>query len=461
MQSHALKFHEKYKGGENVKKQVTITILTFITAVILCGASSAADYTVGPGETYTTIQSAVSASSDGDNINVNPNNGNPYIETVSINHNLNIVANGEVTVQKPDSEGSVFRVYTPGSGTTIQGFTITKTDGPMADCGIALNLADNCHIINNKIIGFGTGIDIVASDNNIISGNTILSGPNSGGYSYGIDNYGSSPQDSSYNQIIYNTIAPQASGTGDAIAIALYSGMDNQIVGNSIKPTTTGTGGVIGVILGYNGNVAHFNQIIATTAFSLQGECTIDALYNWYGSNNGPTLSQLPDAAYTYYNPWLIMIVSASPTTIYTGGISNVYADFTHDSTYDPNNPIASYHDPSLGHFPDNVGVYVTSAGGEVGSFFNTVYTVNGIATAFFRATLGPGTGAAAGSLDIQDPLSVSINVLQAPTVRAAAGTVVSAASNTVGMQKTGLPLFGIVLAILMVLGGLVIPRRN
>jgi len=451
----------KIKGGENVKKQAIITILTFITAVILSGAVSAVDYTVGPDQTYTTITSAVAASTTGDTITVNPNNGNPYIETVNVDHTLNLVANGEVTVQKVNSAGSVFNVHSDGSGTTIQGFTITKTDAAMPDAGISLNSVNNCHILDNKIIGFATGIDIVASDNNIISGNTITSGPNSGGYSYGIDNYGSSPQASSNNQIIYNTIAPQASGTGNAIAVALFSGMNNQIIGNSIKPTTTGTGNTIGVILDYNGNVAHFNQIIATTAFRLQGECTIDALYNWYGSNNGPTLSQLPDAAYTYYNPWLIMIVSASPTTLYTGGISNVYADFTHDSTYDPNNPAASYHDPSLGHFPDNVGVYITSTGGEVGSLFNTVYTINGIATAFFRATLGPGTGAAAGSLDNQDPLSVSITVLPAPIVSAAGSSVISAASNTVGMQTTGIPLFGVVLAFIMVLGGLVMPRRN
>ncbi len=455
------RMHEKCEGGENVKKQAIFTILTFITAVVLCGAVSAAEYAVGPGQSYTTIASAVGASTNGDTITVNPNNGNPYIERVVVDHTLNIIANGAVTVQKPDSQGEVFQISQQGSGTTIQGFTITKTDAAMVDSGIVLNSANNCRILNNKIIGLGTGIDIVNSANNVISGNTIISGPNSGGYSYGIDNYGSSPQDSSYNQIIYNTIAPQASGTGNAIAIALFSGMDNQIIGNSIKPTTTGTGQTAGVILEYNGNVAHFNQIIATIAFALQGECTIDALYNWYGSNNGPALSQLPDAAHTYYDPWLIMVVSASPTTIYTGGISKVYADFTHDSTYESNNPSASYHDPSLGHFPDNVGVYVTSAGGEVGSFFNTVYTVNGIATAFFRATLGPGTGAAAGSLDIQDPLGVIITVLQAPSVNAASGTIVSAASSTVGMQKTGVPLFGMVMAILMVLGGLVIPRRN
>jgi autotransporter family porin len=442
-----------------VKNKATIIILTLITAIVICGTVSAADYTVGPGETYTTIQSAVTASGNGDNINVNPNNGNPYIETINIDHPLNIVANGEVTVQKVDLAGGVFHVFGSGSGTTIQGFTITKTDAAMADSGIALSSVDNCHITNNKIIGFGSGINVVNSDNNIISGNTITSGPNAGGYSYGIENYGSNPGDSSNNQITYNIITPQAAGTGEAISIALYSGNGNQIIGNVIKPTTTGTGALIGIILDYSGNVAHFNQIIATTAIELQGECNIDARYNWFGSNNGPTPTQIPDEG-VLYDPWLIMIVSASPTTIYTGGVSNVYADFTHDSSYDPNNPVASYHDPSLGHFPDNVGVYVTSAGGEVGSLFNTVYTVNGIATAFFRATLGPGTGSAAGSLDSQDPLGVNINILQAPAVSAATNSVVNAASNTVGMQTTGAPIGMLILALLAVIAGFVIPRK-
>ena len=438
-----------------MKKQARITILTFIAAVILCGAVSAAEYTVGPDQTYTTITSAVAASTDGDTITVNPNNGNPYVERVVIDHTLTIVAKGEVTVQKPDLQGQAFQVNQQGSGTTIKGFTITKTDTGISDSGIILNSANNCRILNNKIIGFATGIDIVTSNNNIISGNTIMSGPNAVGYSYGIDNFGQS----SSNQITYNKIIAQGSGTGDAVGIFLLTGTTNQIIGNSIKPTTTGTGPVIGIKVSQSGNEAHFNQIIAPVAITLGEECSFDARFNWFGSNNGPTATQVPYSSINC-NPWLIMIVSASPNTIYTGSVSKVYADFTHDSTYDPNNPSASYHDPSLGHFPDNVGVYVTSAGGEVGSFFNTVYTVNGIATAFFRATLGPGTGAVAASLDSQDPLSISINVLQAPVVSAASGTEVSAA-NTIGMKTTGTPVGVLFLAILLTVVGLVIPRRK
>lgn len=438
---------------------------TIISVIILCGAVSAAELTVGPGETYTNIQGAVNAASGGDTINVKPNGLNPYIETVTVDKNLNIAANGDVTIQKPVSASYAIAISSFGSGSTIQGFNITKTDASMDDSGISLIGADNCNILNNNITGFASGISVyISANNNLISGNTINSGHNQVGYSYGMD------VSSSNNNIIKdNIINAQGTSTGSSIGIALYGTSSNQIIGNNIAVTHLDTGSEYGILFNNAGNSAHFNRIIAPIAIYDQSTGNgFDARYNWYGTNANP-VSKI-SGQNIIYNPWLIMTISASPSTIYTGGNSNVYIDFTHDSTYDPNNPSASYHNPSLGHFPDNIGVIVNSAGGEVGSFSTTAYTRNGVATALFRATQGPGTGMAAGSLDNQDSLSVNINVLAAGNLdnqdslsinsNLLQAPAVNAANNTIRMQETGMPIAGLILALLMVFSGLIALKK-
>lgn len=443
-----------------MKKQATILFLTLTMAVMICGVTSAATtYQVGPdpSDDFPTISQAITAATDGDTIQVNPNNGNPYIETVDVTHDLTIIANGEVTVQKPDSAIRAFLISNPGSGSTIQGFNIIKTDAPMVDTGIEFNFADNCNIINNRIIGFATGIGGPGNDNNFISGNTITSGPNAGGWSYGIDMWG----DCSNNHIKYNHINSQATGTGNSVGIAFYlnpTATGNQVIGNSITPTTTGTGLLQGILISSSGNTINFNRIIANTAIIAQLGSTIDALYNWYGSNDNP-VSKISGANINY-NPWLVMTVAASPVTILNGGTSTISVDFRHDSA-------GGVHDPLFGHFPDDVGVLITSTGGEVGSFSITALTIDGVVTTLFRATQGSGTGTAAGSLDSQDPLSVNINILSTSVnsaytgVNAASTTGINAVSNSLGMPNTGGYMVGTILAVLMILSGLVLPNKT
>ncbi len=492
------------KGGEKTaKQQVKILILTLVTALVFCGAVSATDYTVGPGQTYTTIGSAVAAATDGDNIQVNPNSGgNPYTEQVEINHNLTLKANGTVTVAPTSPTNNVFNVRpsgsNSGSGTTIQGFTIT---GPTSGVGISLAQVNNCRILNNTIINCTTGVNVYQSNNDEISGNTIIyTGLD---YSYGVYVDGSS------DNIINNNITMTGNGAGDtrgihtwgdshiisgntvtiinplhtAAGIGLNSDSGNghniEIIGNTISCTGQGQNYELEFNSAYsntawgnnfitgrikndgNNNLLNFNRI--SNESSIWSTVAFDARYNWFGSNSGPTINQINGESITY-NPWLVMTVTASPTTIYTGGISTVTADFTHDS-------LSGVHIPSLGHFPDGIGVLITSIGGSVGSSSTTAYTSNGAAVAHFKADQGPGTGSASGSLDSQDPLNVSIIILQSlnsnTSVNAATVTTVNAATvktingKTVGMEETGAPIVPLALGIISVLGGLATRRRR
>jgi hypothetical protein len=441
-------------------------------------------YNPRTGQSYTTIQAAIDdpLTLNYDTILVEAGN---YPENVLVNKRLNITATGAATVTS-------FSINSLGNGSIIQGFNINNSAG----IGLIMMGCSNCQILKNVITGRLMAIQMVGGNNNIISENTLNGLPNAAGYSetiYLANSIG--------NILTKNIITATATGTGTTYGVMLNTGGDsNTISENTITAVNTGTGsvnGIIGImvngisniiskntittdgtgtyitginigsegcvnniignnikakygIYSYNANnQANFNRILATDyAICLRTNTdTFNACYNWYGSNSDPSSKIYSDIGNVNYNPWLIMTVTAFPTTIYPSRTSTVTADFTQDSN-------GGGHDPSLGHFPDGVGVLISSTGGSVGSDSITAYTRDGVATATFRADRGPGTGTAAGSLDKQEPLSVNINILQAPTVNSAYST------NTIGMQKTGAPIIVLFLAALLMFAGFVIPRR-
>ena len=118
---------------------------------------------------------------NGDKITVYSNNSHPYIENINIAHNLTIQANGTVTLQAISPSNNVFNINAGGSGTTIQGFTITGANNAI---GIYITDASDCKILKNNIINCNNGINAYHSNNNEIIGNTIT---NTGtGYAYGV-----------------------------------------------------------------------------------------------------------------------------------------------------------------------------------------------------------------------------------------------------------------------------------
>ncbi len=407
-------------------------LITLFFIVVFCGTVSAANYTVGPGSSYnySTISSAVAAASNGDNITVYSNNGNPYIENIVISRNLTLKANGQVTVKPSNSGLTVIDVYPEGSGSTIQGFTLI---GPDTASGISVSYAHDVKVINNTIINCTNGVYGSPSNNTVISGNTIkytgsgyiygvyLDGSsnevskntititgNSAGDSRGIHTWGNS------HKISGNTITITGSGTSGAYGISLNSASGNghniEISGNTIQTTTTGNsialelgstfsdhafgnnilGGKI-TNFGTN-NHLNFNRIIGNSIIVCDGGVTLDALYNWYGSNDNPSSKIITySGSIVNYDPWLILNVTA-PSTAYTGGTSQITADFTHDSA-------GGFHNPASGHFPDGIPVTFTTT---MGSIVNPSYTVNGVAQSTLISGLIVGTSNISTTLDSQ-----------------------------------------------------------
>jgi pectin methylesterase-like acyl-CoA thioesterase len=107
-----------------------IIALGAICALVLAsGVVSAADIFVGPGETYTTIQSAVTAANPFDTIIVRDGT---YTENVDVNKRLTIRSeNGSANciVNAPDQNDHVFNVT--ADWVNISGFTVRDATGAL------------------------------------------------------------------------------------------------------------------------------------------------------------------------------------------------------------------------------------------------------------------------------------------------------------------------------------------
>ncbi len=251
-----------------ISKTRAVIILMILAAIFTLGvnSASASNWTVGPGGnySYTNITDAVTGAADSDTITVYDNGGVNYTynENVIINKNLTLKASGNVTVNADNSSNPVFEITSRGSGTTIQGFTITGASGSY---GIYLNDADSCNITGNNITGsqygiygnslnsaisrnevYGNwyGIYLSESSNNAISGNTVrengygitLESSSNNGISgnniYSNTHYGILLENSNINTVSGNTITNNEDG------IYLINSSQNQITGNQISGST-------------------------------------------------------------------------------------------------------------------------------------------------------------------------------------------------------------------------------
>jgi predicted outer membrane repeat protein len=144
------------------------------------------------------------------------------------------------------------------------------------------------------------------------------------------------------------------------------------------KATSWGVIQAYGGAIGNSGNATlHFNRIVGNTATYGSAISNsigkMDARFNWWGSNIKSNVAKQISNNYggtVTYNPWIILTISASPTTVSVGGTSTITADFLHDSN-------GVYHNPSGGLVPYmGYANFKTTKG-----IINNVKYVNGKAT--------------------------------------------------------------------------------
>jgi len=195
------------------REVATILILVISAFVLFTAVASAADIFVGPSETYTTIQSAVTAANASDTIIVRDGT---YTENIDINKRLTIRSeNGSENCIVQAVGEHIFNVT--ADNVNITGFTI---EGDSNHCGVRIKDVNNCNISNNIVSGNYQGIWLSNSSQNIILNNTAFSNTNCGIVLR---------MGSTYNQIIKNN----ASNNLNYHGIGLWTSSDDNTIANN------------------------------------------------------------------------------------------------------------------------------------------------------------------------------------------------------------------------------------
>ena len=149
-------------------------LLSLFLILLGTSASGATTINVGPGQTYSTIQSAIDAANADDMISVSE--GTYYENLVVKKDGIFIIGkNKEKTIIDGQQTGSVIRLE--ANNVTVSGFTLLNNGGSgKEDAGITIYSADNNMVANSIIMNNNIGVAIYStSNNNVITGNYIKS----------------------------------------------------------------------------------------------------------------------------------------------------------------------------------------------------------------------------------------------------------------------------------------------
>ena len=200
----------------------------------------------------------------------------------------------------------------------------------------------------------------------------------------------------------------------------------------------------------------NFSRIISNSAINgsaiYNSGDPINASLNWWGSNMDPSSNVYGNVSIT---PWMILNITAN-SNITQNGATQVTAELLYDSN-------GVYHDPANGKLPDGIPVTFTGLDGT----FNPTsgILVDGQAKSLFTANAKDETTVST-TIDNQ---TVSITITANPQTTSKTNTIDPNNSNnlktanttlkTIPMQHTGIPIAGLILAILTVIGGTIVPR--
>jgi len=172
-----------------------------------------------------------------------------------------------------------------------------------------------------------------------------------------------------------------------------------------------------------------------------------DASYNWYGTNSPDASKFFVGNGTLNYYPWLFLNIKANPSTINVGESSTITADVYHDAA-------GGDHNVDAALFFSGPKVTFTTNLGSLGSKSVTVPWINGMAATILRAD--EGAGIATVTAADYEVVQTLVKIRGAPNFANATTT-----TRTVEMESTGLPIAGILVSILLVLGGVLSARKK
>jgi autotransporter family porin len=282
--------------------------------------------------------------------------------------------------------------------------------GAIANDG-TLNVNNSNFTDNNASKGIGGAITTAGE---LIINNSTFVGNNANGYSGGgaIYNYIKCIATINYSTFTDNTANSSTGGYGGAIfnygtlnvtssnfndniatkyGGAIFNDDTLYVTGcNFIDNSVTAIMNYGGAIYNYGTANVHFNRIVGNTAstgsaiYNALG--VVDASLNWWGDNNDP----IGKISGLTVNKWLILTITANPTTIGNGGFSLITADLKHDNTKTLQ---------TGGYVPDGIRVSFITTLGTMGTPSSMV---NGISHATLHAGTVSGPATVSAKLDNQ-----------------------------------------------------------
>jgi len=336
-------------------------------------------------EVFNSIQEAIDDvdTMNGDTIWLQNTN---YLENVIINKNVIIkpVSGINVTVQALDANLPVFTINTAGNSTTIRDLIIS---GSLNSSAIFINNSTGNQILGNTINNSINGIYLNNSSDNVIAGNTI-----SNNSLNGVQVVTSDGNEVSSNKLMNNGL----------YGISLENSNENKICANIISNNIDGIH-----VYNSSGNIT-YNHIIQNSRYGLyvDGNGTINASNNWWGSNNPIVSTTEPSdicivGGNVTYNPWLVLNITSSCDRNDRNGTTYnhiITADLTHNNQGNDTS--------STGNIPDDIPVtFVTT----LGTISTTGLTRSGKAELKLNSTT-TGLADVTATLDNQT-VSTSVNI--------------------------------------------------
>jgi predicted outer membrane repeat protein len=470
-----------------VKQKIILLASVFILAIIMSGAVSATpqhdqiyvspdgdDNNDGltPETAVQTINVGINKVADNGLVNLGPGtynkniNGDSKDVDIKISKNLTLQGSGKgSTIIDAQGNSQIFDIdydlIVLITGITFKNGKFDNSGGAISS-DATLTVKD-CEFINNQALNDGGGaifthttlnvINCVFTNNKADAGGAIF---NKGGdltvtgSTFSGNQASTDPENYMGGGAIFN----QYPGTFQIIGNTFLNN-----VGSTIKlwnPKETNSEEFEEELMDNTNNIPankiNFNRIVGNSQFGIyqvldleKSSGIVDAKYNWWGSNN-PDFQKLVSGNIDY-TPWLYMKFNSNSIKVKKGDNVSLIASFNY--LYD--GKTVTVLDPALGHIPDGTPVLFTTNLGEVGSKSVTKYTINGIATATLRATES-GTALVSAATDSQ-VLSSNIVISAAATVN---NQTTAQAANTIAMQTTGFPMAALLLAILMIAGGII-----
>ncbi len=402
---------EKTKIGNSVISTSTRLALALSLSVFAWNASAAI---IEVPDDYSTIQGAIDAASNGDQILVGEG---IYEENVNVDKSISLISDraridvdnaySAITIAADDVLVSGFDIRTTGSyavestgqgGLTIdacqihggdvvltfsKGTTITNCTSGGAYFGIHTMgngyLGGDPDVITHCVIEAAyVGIDVTdASVPVVVRSNNVMNA------SIGID-----VGDSSDVSLIGNYVRNETSDTQPLRFYSEFSNCDVALSGNNVFAVADPAISVTAITLINEGESTltvggHFNRFGASTAVTLTGggTCLTDLTNNWWGKNSAPTSD-------VSVSPWLIMSVSPTSATQSSGSLAITCNWFTNS---------ASQNVSGLGLLPDSRdGLYTAdSAGYLVDPLLDNrvpMEIINGSSTVLYHPSSGAGT---------------------------------------------------------------------